>query len=274
MMDARRIALALLLAVPSVAMAEAMSAWIYQINSLMSAVKVVTGQTNSAADKASSMRMQGAQALGSSMVDIYNVEQVRKSVAAFGQTGQLVDPCYQISMANAVATATDKTSTSALGVMQKIYATSDSGRVNAGGVSGLLGGTVKGTSFPYAAQVSQRISRHLGRYCTVSESAQGYCTLNANGMQGADADFSVHLTPGKTYGWDQTEAAADFIKTVAPVKPMPRAGACDDAQCRSALAARRTEEAYLSMARFSFMRFVEAHTTQLAGDARKPAPQP
>lgn len=262
---------AALVGLPVAAHAEGASAWMQQISRLTSVYRTVTQQVNSSAEKANQVRLQSTQALGSVMVDVYNVEQVRKTMDAFGPAGQLVDPCYQLSMADTVGATTAKTGASAQAGMQRIYATSDAGRISAGGINGLLGGTVKATAFPYSAQVSDRISRHWRRYCTVSEAAAGYCTLNANGMQGADADFSSLLTPGKTYGWDQTEAATDFVKAVAPVKPMPRAGACNDAQCRAALAARRKEEAYLSMSRFAFMRFVEAHTTQLAGEARKPA---
>jgi len=259
------------MALPAVAHAEGVMAWIYQISQLASTYKAVAKQTEASAEKKNQLRMQAMQALGSAIVDIYHTSQVRKSLEEFGPTGQLSDPCYQLAMAGAVQETSGKTGQSAQAGMQRIYTTSDTGRVNAGGVSGLLGTTVKATKFPYAAQLADRNSRHLSRYCTVSEASAGYCTLNANGMQGGDSDYSMHLAPGKTFGWDQTEAATDYVKNIVPVKAMPRAGACTDAQCVSALAVRRKEEAYLSMARFSFMRQIEAHTPQLAGEARKPA---
>ncbi|WP_432263040.1 hypothetical protein [Cupriavidus sp. TMH.W2] len=251
--------------------AEGILAWIQQISTLNSAYRTVTKQVDAAAEKKNRLRMQAVQALGSAMLDLYNAEQVRKAVNDFGPQGQLVDPCYQLAMASTTHETSVKTGTTAQSAMQRIYTTSDAGRTNAGGLSGMVGNTVKTTAFPYAAMVADRNARHLSRYCTVSEASAGYCTLNANGMQGADVDYSVHMTAGKTYGWDQTEAATDFVKVVAPVKPMPRPGACNDVQCQSALAARRKEEAYLSMARFAFLRQVESHTTQLAGEARKPA---
>lgn len=251
--------------------AEGVLAWITQISKLNSTYRAVTKQTEASAEKKNQLRMQAVQALGSAMLDLYNAEQVRKAMNDYGPQGQLVDPCYQLAMAGTTHETSIKTGGTAQSAMQRIYATSDAGRVSAGGLSGMVGNTVKTTAFPYAAMVADRNARHLSRYCTVSEAAAGYCTLNANGMQGADVDYSVHMTPGKTYGWDQTEAATDFVKVVAPVKPMPRAGACNDVQCQSALAARRKEEAYLSMARYTFLRQVESHTTQLAGEARKPA---
>jgi hypothetical protein len=262
------------LAAPLSARAEGLIDWGTQILRLNSTYRAVAKQTEMASEKKNQLRMQAVQALGSAMADLYNTAQVRKAVDTFGPTGQLSDPCYQIAMADTVQTTSTKTASSAQAGMQRIYTTSDAGRINARGLSGMLGSTVSATTFPYAAQLADRHARHLNRYCTVSEAAAGYCTLNANGMQGADVDYSVHLAPGQTYGWDQTEAATDFLKTVAPVKPMPRAGACTDVQCLSALDARRKEEAYLSMARYSFMRQIEAHTTQLAGEARQPATTP
>ncbi|WP_454727853.1 MULTISPECIES: hypothetical protein [Cupriavidus] len=270
-MRGTRLWLSVALAAPLAAHAEGMSDWITQISRLNSAYRAVTKQTEASTEKKLQLRIQSVQALGSAMMDLYNTEQVRKAVNDYGPTGQLVDPCYQIAMAGTVQDTSTKTGARAQAAMQRLYTTSDAGRVSAGGLSGALGSTVKATAFPYAAQLADRHARHRDRYCTVSEASAGYCTLNANGMQGGDTDYSIHLAPGKTYGWDQTEAATDYVKTVAPVKPMPRAGACTDLQCQSALAARRKEEAYLSMARYSFMRQIETHTTQLAGDARQPA---
>jgi len=254
---------------PFVSQAEGVSAWTASINQLMSSFKVVTKQRSASSDKADALRIQSSQASASAAVDLFNREQVLKVTGDFGLTSQLVDPCYQVAMADQVSEIKGKTESSASVAMTRLYSTSDDGQMSAGGVSGAFGGKVKATAHPYAAVTAQRIERHRSRYCTVSEASNGFCTLNANGMQGGDSDFSLHLAPGKTFGWDQTEAAADFVKTVTPVRPMPRGGNCTDAECVSALTERRQQESYLSMSRFSMLRFVESRSTQATGEAKK-----
>src|SRR5690606_22443718 len=97
--------------------------------------------------------------------------------------------------------------------------------------------------------VVSRTARHQQRYCTTAEAASGFCAVQPNGMQGGDADFALHGVPGKTFGWDQAEASSDYVKTVAPVAPLPTRGQCTSAQCRAALTARMERESRMSMAR-------------------------
>lgn len=257
-------------ALPFGVQADAMLSWGNQIGSVRSALKITTKQKQVSSDKATIVRSQSTQAYASTAVDIYNREQVLRTVDDFGVTGQLVDPCYQVSMANTVHNTIGKASDAAQRAMERLYRIGDDGEMNSGGVSGAFGGTTQVSTHPYAAETSQRTERHLHRYCSVSEAAAGYCTLNANGMQSADSDFSLHVVSGKTFGWDQSEAATDFVKTVAPVKPMPKRGKCRTPDCMAAMAARRLQEAYVSMSRFSMVRFVESRTTQASGDAKKP----
>ncbi|WP_236077304.1 hypothetical protein [Paraburkholderia domus] len=233
----------------------------------ISAFAVLTEQVNTSATQKNNSLLQAQQALSSSAIDIDVRDAVRNAVEQYGTTGQLVDGCYQLGMATQMGTTSSTTADHASSSLAKLYTVSANGTASAGGVTGALGATTQVTQFPYTASVSQRAARHASHYCTVSEAQLGYCTLNANGMQGGDEDFSLHLQPGKTYGWDQTEAAADFIKRVAPITPVSQAAKCASPECIAALAARRDQETMMSMARFSFLRFTESHETQSTGTA-------
>lgn len=257
-----------LLAFVSAAMADSFG-WSQQVNELVSSFRVTAKQEDAVKQKSDAVRLQASQAQASTMVDIFNREQVKRTMDDFGESSQLVDPCYQVSMADTATGISGKSEDRAQAILARQGRISADGEVNSGGVAGSLGMTTKVAEYPFSASVGKRISRHLDRYCSVSEASAGYCTLSANGMQGGDTDFSVHLAPGKTYGWDQVEAASDFVKTIAPVTPMPTAGSCTSLECQSALADRRTEEAMLSMTRYSMVQFVESRSTQASGDAKK-----
>lgn len=260
-----------LVATPASAQLDGMSAWIAEANILLSSIRITAAQTNATAEKVTSSKTQAAQALASTQVDLFNREQIRKIWNDYGPTGQLVDGCFQVALADTTAQIKGRTDDNATRASSLVYSMSDDGKVAAPGLSGVLGGAVQRSSVPFAASVSKRVERHQQKYCSVSEAAAGYCTLQPNGMQAGDADFSLHFAPGQTYGWDQAEAAADFVKTVAPVKPMPAAIGCSDPMCLSALKARRAEEAYMSMSRFSLLRFVESRSTQATGEAKQAA---
>lgn len=249
--------------------ADSMLRWKEQADSVVSALKIVTKQKQVSTDKAVSVRGQAMQAYASSNVDVSNREAILDTVDQYGRTGQLVDPCYQVSMASVVQGAMSKTDASAQAAMQRLYRTSDDGEMNSGGLTGALGATTKVSAHPYAAPTAQRIERRFSRYCSVSEASAGYCKLNSNGMQSGDSDFSLHVAPGKTFGWDQTEAATDFVKTIAPVKPMPKTGKCTNPECIAATNERRQQEVYMSMSRYSMVRFVESRSTQASGEAKK-----
>lgn len=264
----RRLIIAVALLAPVAAQAQ-VSEWMKQIQQTVSSLAVTTKQVQVSSDNQNASRLQATQAFQSTMADIATTDAVRKTVDAFGPNGQLIDGCYQLGMATQVALTEGATAAHASSALARLYTESDNGSANSGGITGALGGTTQVTRFPYAASIAQRVARHTSRYCTVSEAQQGYCTLNANGMQGADEDFSVHLQPGKTYGWDQAEGAADFTKTVAPVRVTPDSAACTTTACISATRERVRQEAYMSMARYSFIRFTEAHSTQKSGDARQ-----
>lgn len=244
------------------------TAWVQQMQSAISSLGVVTKQVSVSGSSSDSMRLQAQQAFQSTMGDAATANEVRQTIEDFGPNGQLIDGCYQLGMAAQVALTESNTSNHASTALARLYTLSDNGVGSAGGIVGALGGTKQVTRFPYAAQVAQRVARHLSHYCTVSEAQLGYCTLNPNGMQGGDEDFSLHLQPGKTYGWDQTEASADFIKTVAPIRPTPNSEPCASTTCIAAQQARIRQEAMMSMARYSFIRFTEAHKTQKVGDAQ------
>lgn len=253
---------------PVLARAEGLVAWKVGIEQVMVAIKIAAKQSEVSASRSDQMLRQAGQAEASAKLDTYNREQIRRVMDEYGPTSQLVDPCYQVAMAGTTLSTNQSAGGNAQAAMARIYTINDQGKSNAGGVSGLFGATIQSTSVPFAAQLSKRIARHSSRYCTVSEAKAGYCALNANGMQGGDSDFSLHASPGKTFGWDQAEAATDFIKTVAPVKALPKSSRCTDVECLSTLAVRRQQEAYISMARFSMMRFVESRVTQASGDAK------
>lgn len=265
----KRLVLVAALILPLAARAEGISAWLTEINMLMSSVRITTMQDNAATDKVASSKVQSAQAASSSALDLYNREQVRKIWNDYGMTGQLIDACYQVGLADTTAQIKGKADNSASNAASLVYSMSDDGQTAAPGAAGLFGGKVQRSSSPYASSVAKRVERHQQRYCSVAEASLGYCTLQPNGMQSGDSDFSLHYAPGQTYGWDQAEAAADFVKTVAPVKPMPVASGCTNPTCRDALKARRAEEPYLSMSRFSFLRFVESRSTQATGEAKQ-----
>lgn len=244
------------------------SAWLTEVGKTMSSLGIVTKQVSLSAQNSDSMKLQAQQAFESTLADSATAHQVWQTVEDFGPNGQLIDGCYQVGMATQVAVTESATAAHASNALARLYTIGDNGTASSGGVAGALGMTTQATSFPYAASVAQRIQRHMSRYCTVAEAQAGYCTLNANGMQGGDEDFSLHLQPGKTYGWDQVEASTDFIKTVAPVRPTASGGTCISTACIAAQQARIQQEAMMSMARFSFIHFTEAHTTQKAGDAQ------
>ena len=265
----KRLAMALVLCAPMIAKADGLVAWFAATGALISGLKITTMQQSATADKIASSKVQAAQAASSSAIDISNRDQVRKIWEDYGPSGQLVDPCYQINLADTSSQIKGRTDTSASSAASLVYSMSDDGKVAASGAAGLFGGTVQRSSSPYASSVAKRVERHQKKYCSVSEASLGYCTLVPNGMQAGDADFSLLYAPGQTYGWDQAETAADFVKTIAPVKPMPVATGCNTPACLDALRARRDEEPYLSMARFSYLRFVESRSTQATGDAKQ-----
>jgi hypothetical protein len=248
-----------------VAVAESMT----DVSSVVSSLKVVAKQQAASSAKADATGVASASALASVYADISNREQVLKTVNDFGETGQLVDPCYQVSMADTAAGTAERTSSKAQAVMALQGRMSADGEVKSSGVVGMLGGSKKVADYPFGADVNKRINRHLDRYCSVSEASAGYCTLNANGMQSGDTDFSMHLAGSKTYGWDQAEAASDFAKTIAPIDPVPQYGDCSSVECRAALAERRRDDAMMSLARFSMVQFIETRTTQADGEAKK-----
>ena len=254
-----------------VASAEGFAAWLAEMQRVMGAGRVLTRQTSASADKKVVSQFQTQQAQSAAQADIYTQAQVRQVVNDFGPNGQMVNPCYQMSMAVATAGTQVKTGASAQRAASLVYQAGSDGSVNAGGLSGALGVTKPKVGYGYASAVKDRVNRHLTRYCSVGESAAGLCSLNANGMQAGDSDFSLHLQPGKTFGWDQAEAAADFVKTVAPVHRVAADPSCATVECLSVRAELRKQEASMSMARFSMLQFVEGHSTQLAGDAKKPA---
>ncbi|WP_199028500.1 hypothetical protein [Ralstonia sp. ASV6] len=234
-----------------------------QIQSLITSIGVWTKQMSASVRQEQDAMMQAQQAYSSNQVQIFMRDQMRETVEQFGSAGQLVDGCYQVAMASQMGKTVDSTDTRAMSAMARLYTVSDGGRASSGGVAGALGLSTQVTQFPYAASVASRVARHASNYCTVAEAQLGYCTLNANGMQGGDQDFSLHLQPGKTYGWDQTEAAADFVKRIAPVRPVADSTRCSTPECIAAMRQRRESEAYMSMARYSLMKFTEAHSTQL-----------
>lgn len=254
---------------PSFAYADGISVWVASVGRLMSANKVSTKQVELSNSRSDQAVVDIARAQASASLDMYNRKMVKRVVDEYGQSSQLVDPCYQVSMANTVVATVGGTSAGAQSAMQNIYRVDSQGNRRANGLSGVIGNTESVTAMPYAAHVATRIYRHETRYCTVSEAQSGLCALNANGMQGADSDFSMLAVPGKTWGWDQTEAANDFVKIVAPVKAISKATVCSDPACLTELAGRRQQEAYLSMARFSMLRLSESHTTQSGTDVRK-----
>lgn len=252
---------------PTLAHAQ-VTAWLEQVAKTMSSLGVVTKQVSISAKNSDSMKLQAQQAFESTLADAATAHQVWQTVEDFGPNGQLIDGCYQVGMASQVALTESATAAHASNALARLYTIGDNGAASSGGIAGALGMTAQATTFPYAASVAQRIARHMSRYCTVAEAQAGYCTLNANGMQGGDVDFSLHLQPGKTYGWDQVEASTDFIKTVAPMRATASSGSCISTACIAAQQARIRQEAMMSMARYSFIQFTEAHTTQKVGDAQ------
>lgn len=258
-----------LIAMSSSANSADMPAWDAQLKSLMASFKVANKQEVYSKEKVGTARTAAAQASSSAAIELRTNESVREIVENYGPASQLVDPCYQVALATTVADTKGKTDDNAQRAIAHIYSIADNGTTSSGGISGVFGWTKKVSGYTYGSDVATRTNRHLNRYCSVSESLAGYCTLNANGMQGADSDFSVHIAPGKTFGWDQTEAATDFIKTIAPVRAIPKSKDCSTPDCLSVLAERRKQEAYMSMSRYSMVRFVESRSTQSTGDAKK-----
>lgn len=248
----------------STAHAEGIDAWLVEINSMVSSLKIATMQSGVISDGLSNNKIQASQAAAAAAAQLQNREQVRKVWDEFGPTGQLIEPCYQLAMADTTAQIKGKADSSAANAASLVYRMSDDGMVS----GGMFSAPVQRSAVPFAASQAKRLARHREKYCSVSEASAGYCTLQPNGMQSGDADFSLLYAPGQTYGWDQAEAATDFVKTVAPVRPMPVATGCSTPTCAAAVRANRDEEAYVSMARFSFLRFVESRSSQAAGDAK------
>ena len=185
------------------AKADGVAAWVAETAALTSGLKIATMQQSTSADKVASSKVQAAQAASSSAIEVSNREQVRKVWEDYGPTGQLVDPCYQISLADTSAQIKGRTDSSASNAASLVYSMSDYGKAAASGTAGLFGGTVQRSSSPYAASIAKRAERHQRKYCSVSEASLGYCTLVPNGMQAGDSDFSLLYAPGQTYGWDR-----------------------------------------------------------------------
>lgn len=260
----KRLFLALLVCVPCIAQAQLTEALATQ--HVVSSFKVLTAQVSLAADQRGQSMMQSQQAFSSNSIDAFMREKLSDAVDQYGSTGQLVDGCYQVGMASIMGGTAMATGKHAQTALSRLYIVSADGTASAGGVAGAFGSKTQITQFPFAATVEQRASRHSARYCSVSEAQLGYCSLNANGMQAGDQDFSMHLQPGRTYGWDQVEAATDFTKRVAPMVVPEKSVACDSAACNGARHALREQEALMSMSRFSFMRFTEARSAQKSGE--------
>lgn len=253
------------------ATAEGLSAWMQHIQTTMSSFKAFTAQANVSGRRRDAMRLQASQAMASAAAERSDAVQIRKAWEDYGPDGQLSDPCYQMHLSDKAGVVVGKTDASAQRAADLVYRTGVAGNRSSGGVSGAFGGTVRASNVPFSLQVAEREDRHKGKYCSVAEAQAGYCQLTPTGMQSGDSDFSLHLPPGKTFGWDQTEAATDFVKTVAPLKTAqvgnPRN--CTDPSCQMALVAVR-QEPMMSMARYSLLRFVESRTSQAVGDAKQP----
>lgn len=266
----RFVACLAVLAAPA-AHADALAAWMAGVGAVVSSVKITAMQDSAMAEKVANNKIQSAQAGSSSMIDLSNRETVRRTWNDFGPNGQLVDGCFQVAVADTTAQVKGRADASAEKAAGLVYSMSEAGDVGSGGVAGAFGARDRRSSVPFSTGVAKRAERHMTKYCSVSESLAGYCTLQPNGMQSGDSDFSLLYAPGQTYGWDQAEAATDFVKTVAPVKVLPGVGNCTTKACAAALSSRRAEEPYLSMARFSMLRFVESRSTQASGEAKQVA---
>jgi len=263
--------LLLLVVAPVPAFAEGFAAWFSSIQSTMSSMKVLAGQQNASSEKTNALRLQATQAAASTNLEIYTVTKVRQAYEDYGPDGQLSDSCYQMHLSDKTGVVVGKAEGSSQSSADLVYRTGQTGKRASSGALGFFGATNSATKVPYSARVAESESRHRSKYCSVAEAQTGYCLLTPSGMQSGDSDFSLHVAPGKTFGWDQTEAATDFVKTVAPVKALPLTiASCADPSCVSALRQLRAQEPMASMARYSFIRFVESRTTQAAGDAKVP----
>jgi len=267
----KRLVVVAMLLLPAVSYADGVGVggWMNEIQKSMFAFKVMIKQMSISSDKSLAVSKQSTSAQQSAKLEQYNQAAVSQTMATYGPDGQLVDPCYQVGVGNMSASTSNKTAQSAMSKMSQLYRVSSSGTANSGGLTGALGATDKVSSYPFAASVYLQMQRHLAKYCSVSEAASGYCTLTPNGMQAADSDFSVHLRPGETFGWDQSEAATDYVKTFAPMTPVPNANKCTSPECNSSLTMNRVAEVFMSIARFSMMRMIEAHITQKIGLAKE-----
>lgn len=242
--------------------------WSNETTSLSSALNTVVKQVSASADYLQTNIILTGRAGAEADSAISTHEAIITSVDQYAaNTGQLSDPCYQDGMARSAQNVGDQAEASAQLAQRAIYGTSDTGQVQSKGIAGWFGGRDQATNAPFAANVAQRQTRHVQRYCSVSEAQAGYCTLQANGMQGADSDFSVIYTPGQTHGFDQAEAAGDFVKTIAPARPAAISASCSSAECIAALQARRQDDVAMSMGRYSFMRFAQSRQTQADGEA-------
>lgn len=231
---------------------------------LIKTTQMNAAQVNLSAEKVAAVTRMSAEAGASTKMEMSIKKSVLETYSEFGPNGQLVDPCFQVGSAESVHGVSRLTEQKSLDSAQQVYKTSLAGNQS----SGILGLNKKYTDIPYTRDATQRINRHLGKYCSVSESKAGFCKLQPNGMQAADTDFSIHVVPGKTFGWDQAEAATDYIKTVAPVQMAPQSASCTSVNCVALLQAKRESEAAMSMARYSYLRLVESRMTQAKGDAR------
>jgi hypothetical protein len=238
---------------------------------LQSAMKVVGGQVNATQTKLEATIASSSQAYSNVLVANFVARQTRSIVddvypsTPDGRASSTVGaPCYQMGESRNAAAVSAQTAASVQTEATVAYATSAS----TGAVKLRLIGPIAyqiGKSMTWVQDTAFRMAVHRERYCLPVEAEVGACQLQANGLQGADQDFTM-LVDDTTFGREKSDAAAAFAATIAPTLPAAGrkgvAGPGGAALAAGYAAAHRRSEAAMSFARASLIGFVESHSTQ------------
>lgn len=200
----RWLVLSLALAMPVAAHAiswQSIIQWFLNLNNENSGWAVVTKQTAVASNQIVSNEMRANQMLAVSMRSIQQTERAKEAVinysAAFGQ------PESNLCGALAENAAMVKTMENQQQDARERMANFSNRQV--------------GTPVEYKQAMQ---AAHAGMYCSISESKQGLCKLQPNGMQAWDSDYSGFAMQNSLVGKAELGAIA-YVNTLGSMLPQP-----------------------------------------------------
>lgn len=193
---------------------QAIVQWFLNLNNENSAWAVVTKQTAVASNQIASNDVRATQMLAVSMGTIRQTERTKEAVINY--SGAFGQPESNLCGALADNKAMIKT-------MENQQQDSISRMAN-------FSNRNVGTAIEY----KQAIQQSHERFCSVSESKQGLCKLQTNGMQAWDSDYSGFSTKNNLVG-DAELGGIAYVNTVSSVLPTPDPSIdCKSAACTHA----------------------------------------